>query len=245
MAVLSDLLGIEHFPTARGSTVPKDFLAAATQALGVYDDAATKDELLAILWERTNGSTMPKRNYSPGGTVKNDVLQEVVDGIIANRLAGITDADVEAAERNLDEWPDLDDVEDDRRRALREVAIREGQDTFRTAVLDAYSHTCAITGADNAPGALEASHIAPYRGSQWNLVPNGLCLRRDIHALFDRGLLGFHEDSHELLIGPALRASNYYRQYEGRVLSRPRRAIHAPWSEALARHRMKFRLGTG
>lgn len=242
MAVISDLLGIDHFPTSNGSTVPKAFLAAAAGALGVHDPNATKDELLAILWEHTNATTMPDGHYSNGGTVKNDVLQEIVDGIITHRLAGITDNEVEAAERDLDTYPDLDDPEDNRRRALREVAVREGQDAFRTAVLKAYSQTCVITGADNAPGALEASHIVPYRGRQYNVTANGLCLRRDIHARFDRGQLGFHEETHELILGPSLRASAHYREYEGFILSPPRRPVDAPWPEALARHRARFNL---
>ncbi|WP_155378796.1 hypothetical protein [Cellulomonas sp. JZ18] len=42
MAVLSDLLGIPHFTTSRGSTVRSDFLKAVLVALGESPKARTR-----------------------------------------------------------------------------------------------------------------------------------------------------------------------------------------------------------
>jgi putative restriction endonuclease len=65
---------------------------------------------------------------------------------------------------------------------------RLGQGSFQAAVLDAYSRRCAITGEKVIP-ALEAAHIVPYSDGGEHRVDNGLLLRRDVHALFDRGYI--------------------------------------------------------
>lgn len=241
MFTISQLLDIPHFPTANGSTVKKEFLAEAAKALGIFDPEATKNELLAALWEHTNDGRMPMGHYSPGSTVKNEVLDEIASGIVAKRLGSVTEEMVEEASEDWAERPDLDDTQDTRRRAMREVAIREGQSEFRAKVLAAYSETCAVTKVSGVPQALEASHIARYNGPRWNFEANGLCLRRDIHTLFDRGLLGFHEDTHELLLSDQLKASAY-NNLAGSVLNPPSDPKDAPWGEALRAHRDMFDL---
>lgn len=71
-----------------------------------------------------------------------------------------------------------------RRRVNREVLARPEQRRFRDEVLAASGGTCFLTGT-RLPSVLEAAHIRPvsYNGS--DLVENGLCLRSDIHTLFD------------------------------------------------------------
>lgn len=54
--------------------------------------------------------------------------------------------------------------------------------------MDAYSRRCAITGEKVVP-TLEAAHIVPCRDGGEHRVDNGLLLRRDVHALFDRGYI--------------------------------------------------------
>ncbi|MFV8598103.1 HNH endonuclease [Ralstonia pseudosolanacearum] len=70
-----------------------------------------------------------------------------------------------------------------------EVEIRQEQPAFRKAVFAAYSGRCAISGCD-IPEALEAAHL---RGRDWraghNEATDGILLRRDLHTLYDRGLL--------------------------------------------------------
>ncbi|HEX5043776.1 MAG TPA: HNH endonuclease [Candidatus Polarisedimenticolaceae bacterium] len=68
------------------------------------------------------------------------------------------------------------------------VRPRLGQGTFRVLVTDAYERRCAITRERTLP-ALEAGHIRPYSEQGEHAVSNGLLLRRDLHALFDRGYL--------------------------------------------------------
>ncbi|WP_164841417.1 HNH endonuclease signature motif containing protein, partial [Rhizobium sp. Pop5] len=65
---------------------------------------------------------------------------------------------------------------------------RKGQSAFRQTVLKNYEHRCCITGATIAE-LLEAAHIQPYVDQRSDHPQNGLCLRADIHRLFDSGLI--------------------------------------------------------
>jgi putative restriction endonuclease len=63
---------------------------------------------------------------------------------------------------------------------------RLGQGSFRVLVTDAYERRCAITNERTLP-ALDAAHIRPYSESGQHIVSNGILMRRDLHALFDKG----------------------------------------------------------
>ncbi len=63
---------------------------------------------------------------------------------------------------------------------------RLGQGSFRVLVTDAYERRCAITNERTLP-ALDAAHIKPYSESGQHIVSNGILMRRDLHALFDKG----------------------------------------------------------
>lgn len=76
------------------------------------------------------------------------------------------------------------DIQDGRKKVLREFAIRQGQKKFREKLLGAYEFRCAVTGTA-IMATLQAAHIVPYKGPQTNSVQNGLLLRADIHNLFD------------------------------------------------------------
>ena len=65
---------------------------------------------------------------------------------------------------------------------------RLGQGSFRVLVTDAYERRCAITNERTLP-ALDAAHIKPFSENGPHNVNNGLLLRRDLHALFDKGYL--------------------------------------------------------
>lgn len=63
---------------------------------------------------------------------------------------------------------------------------RLGQGSFRILVTDAYERRCALTNERTLP-ALDAAHIKPYSDSGQHIVSNGILMRRDLHALFDKG----------------------------------------------------------
>jgi putative restriction endonuclease len=61
-----------------------------------------------------------------------------------------------------------------------------GQGSFRILVTDAYERRCAVTNERTLP-ALDAAHIKPFSESGQHTISNGILLRRDLHALFDKG----------------------------------------------------------
>lgn len=86
----------------------------------------------------------------------------------------------------------------------RLVRQRIGQDTFRAALMDYWSGTCAVTGVD-VPEVLRASHAKPWSDCESDAerldVFNGFLLVANLDALFDRGLISF-DDAGDLLVSP-------------------------------------------
>lgn len=66
-------------------------------------------------------------------------------------------------------------------------ASRDGQAEFRNTVIAAYG-ACAVTGCTEE-AVLQAAHIIPYVDRRSNIISNGLCLRADLHILYDRNLM--------------------------------------------------------
>ncbi len=100
-------------------------------------------------------------------------------------------------------------IEDDLRR-WRETqqAIREGQADFRKELINAYRGSCAITGYD-LELALDAAHVRRYNGRHTNFVQNGLLLRKDLHKLFDHGVIGIRPDDLRIVINERAHRSKY------------------------------------
>lgn len=124
------------------------------------------------------------------------------------------------------------------------VRPRLGQATFQAIVLDAYGRRCSITGEKVLP-TLEAAHIRPFAEGGEHRVDNGLLLRRDLHALFDRGYLTVTPDL-EVRVSRRLRSDfdngEEYMALNGRPLRRPLEPTDEPNPEFLEWHnRMKFK----
>lgn len=120
-----------------------------------------------------------------------------------------------------------------RERALRAIALRQGQPAFRAALIEAYAGMCAVTGY-RTESVLEAAHISPYLGDHTNIVANGLLLRADIHTLFDRKLLTVTPE-HEVRVAPALGLTPY-AQYDGQALAYVPPTAQRPSTSTLATH---------
>ncbi|MEU1103647.1 HNH endonuclease [Streptomyces tibetensis] len=91
----------------------------------------------------------------------------------------------------------LPDIADEAHRVItgghRRVVVRArvGQAAFRRQLLETYGSACAFTGPAPA-AALEAAHLYSYAASGEHHSNGGLLLRRDIHRLFDLGVIAVH-----------------------------------------------------
>lgn len=112
---------------------------------------------------------------------------------------------------------------------------RDGQTDFRAIVLRAYGR-CAVSGCPDEP-ALQAAHIIPYVDRRSNRIENGLCLRADIHCLFDLDLLRIDE-SLTIRLAPAVRWPQY-RMYDGQKLHLPTVDADRPLAKLFSR-RLSF-----
>lgn len=111
---------------------------------------------------------------------------------------------------------------------------RSTQGRFRREVLRAYGNRCAITG-ETCTDALEPVHIQEYRTPASNHVQNGLALRKDLHALFHRGLLTITPD-YVVRVSSQIPSNSEYRRLDGLKITLPARADQRASKEALAYH---------
>ena len=100
-------------------------------------------------------------------------------------------------ERLLKEEPSTTEVE-----RLRKERI--GQNVFRSALMNYWEKSCAVTGVQN-PTLLRASHIVPWATCESDEerlnVHNGLLLVATLDAAFDAGLITFEDDGRILISG--------------------------------------------
>ncbi|EMI3954427.1 HNH endonuclease [Enterobacter hormaechei] len=113
---------------------------------------------------------------------------------------------------------------------------RFGQARFRNAVLLNSLNVCAVTGVEYR-AALDAAHIHPHSNGGAMKVANGIALRKDLHAVFDRGDMAVNPET--LTIHFSERAIDSYLDFEGHViqtvLSLDKIALVARWEEFCSR----------
>lgn len=164
------------------------------------------------------------------------VLQQIATGDVSTTPSET--AEEKAARivtRDADQF-DATDEADGRRKALRSMAVRQGQKAFRNRLLHAYGGRCPISGS-TMKDLLDACHISKYLGPRTNHVTNGMPLRTDLHGLFDLGLIAIDETRMTVIVAPA--AMTEYGQYHGRALMLPADPTKAPDVTALRLHRKR------
>ncbi len=109
---------------------------------------------------------------------------------------------------------------------------------FRSLVLSAYNE-CAISG-ETLSEVLDACHIEPYFNEESHHIQNGILLRKDIHTLFDSGLITIDED-YVVKVSKTVK-SRYYQDFQGRRIRLPSKKEHYPSQKALEVARSNFRL---
>lgn len=96
----------------------------------------------------------------------------------------------------------------ERKKVSREILERPYQNRFRKNVLGAFKFTCIITGV-SMDAVLEAAHIIPISEKGSDKIDNGLCLRSDIHQLYDSGHLRLMPNGVLVLSELAATKNNY------------------------------------
>jgi HNH endonuclease len=97
----------------------------------------------------------------------------------------------------------------ERQRTKITVLSRPGQPKFRKQVLEASEGCCLITG-ERITEVLEAAHIIPVSSGGTDERDNGICLRVDIHRLFDSGNIRIRPTG-ELQFSDVVEASGNYK----------------------------------
>lgn len=107
---------------------------------------------------------------------------------------------------------------------------REGQSDFRAQILAAWK-ACGVSGCSDEP-ALQAAHIIPYVNAASNIGSNGICLRADIHCLFDCCLLSIDQEF-IVHVDRSITTPEYQQFHEKRLIL-PKAAEHWPDPRLLA-----------
>lgn len=112
------------------------------------------------------------------------------------------------------------------------VRVRRGQRKFREHLLTSQGSRCAFTGA--APErVLEAGHLYSYARLGTHHAHGGLMLRRDIHRLFDDGLLSVDPTRLQVDVAEELARFPQYARLHGGGLVVPLHDEQVGW---LAKH---------
>ena len=116
---------------------------------------------------------------------------------------------------------------------------RKGQSQFRREILRNYGSKCCISG-EAVEALLEAAHIQPYIDERSNHPQNGICLRVDLHRLFDAGLLTITDDF-KVRVSARLKGTSYEAFCDSNFRS-PSNKTHQPSVAAiLLRNTEEFR----
>lgn len=109
-------------------------------------------------------------------------------------------------------------------RRFTKQEARPEQYKFRADLLRLYGK-CLITNC-RVEAVLQAAHIIPFSESvsYRNDTSNGLILRADIHALFDKFLIAIHPMRNEVVVAPVL-CGTTYEKLAGRAVQH-RAAVH-------------------
>lgn len=128
---------------------------------------------------------------------------------------------------------------DHRQRRLLSSVLRPGQLRFRRTLLLTYGGSCCMTGS-TIEETLEAAHIMPYRGTQFDHPENGLLLRADLHRLFDRLHISINPDTFSIVLAPTLKEHPEYSALADRRLLIPSRSTKPAYA-ALMDHWVRFK----
>jgi len=152
-------------------------------------------------------------------TIPNDSLKQILQGSNDHSIASNqkdSDEDPFGSEGHQDDDFDVNAALDEE--VGYEVALRRsrpGQTPFRNALIRAYGPRCLVTGTVGGE-VIEAAHIIDAGGEETMHPRNGLLLRRDVHRLWDLGLLKINPDTLEIEVDSTL--DEEYTRLDGETL---------------------------
>lgn len=115
------------------------------------------------------------------------------------------------------------------------VRVRVGQRNFREHLFERFGNVCALSGP--APDSvLEAGHLYSYARVGEHDTEGGFLLRRDLHRLFDLGLVLVDPQTLTIDVGPSLSSYPLYAALHGQkvkvgLTSAQRAWLHRHWEE--------------
>jgi hypothetical protein len=110
------------------------------------------------------------------------------------------------------------------------VRVRRGQRQFRDRLLASQGSICAFTGGA-PPRVLEAGHLYSYAQLGTHHEHGGLMLRRDIHRLFDDGLLAVQPSRLRIDVAGGLDPYPQYARLHGEPLTVDLKDEQVAWLE--------------
>lgn len=106
---------------------------------------------------------------------------------------------------------------------------RIGQASFRAKLISQFGSVCAFTGPSPL-ATLEAAHLYSYAAVGLHHEHGGILLRRDLHSLFDQGLIRV-SSAHAIELDQTLLDYPQYALLDGKSLEfKPNRAMQK-WFE--------------
>lgn len=149
-----------------------------------YAGAISLDEIRSLCIEPRSINSIRELNVR---SLSEKMIGEVAEG--ARGALAILGAATELLQASADGAEALPDTIGGHRLAL--VRLRVGQGSFRSELLRKFKSRCAISG-DQPSQVLDAAHLYSYAALGKHHSCGGLLLRRDLHRLFDLGLIRIH-----------------------------------------------------
>jgi hypothetical protein len=100
---------------------------------------------------------------------------------------------------------------------IRKTRVRVGQSKFRKEMLNQFGEICALSGLSHLNG-LDAAHLYSYAAIGEHHYNGGLLLRKDLHKLFDLGLIAINVSSMKIILASSLQKIGQYKDLHGSTL---------------------------